>query len=894
MENLKTKPSVWWMLAWVLGGAWLLAVLTGDKSAIWAGGLLGYLFAETVHLRGLIGHLLRRLQIQETEKPLGEPPQAHAVPSDLPPPPVPVAASAETVARIKPQPSPVSGSLLPPALSQLDRLIGQAVAWFRRGNPLARAGIVVLFFGGSFLAKYSAERGLFPIELRFLALAAGALALLILGWRMRQRRATFSQILQGGGIAGLYLTLFAATRLYSLLPLGLALPLLVAVAVSGAVLAAAQGALPLAVIGSGGGFLAPILLSTDSSNHIALFSYYTALNLGIFAVAWFRAWRVLNLLGFVFTFGITGVFRVLSYQPDKRVSTDFFLLLFFLLYVAVSILFSLRQKPDLRGYVSGSLVFGLPVVAFTLHATLISKIEYGLAWSALGFGLFYLGLAWALFHSGRQNLRLLCEAFAALGVIFISLTIPLAFDRQTTTAMWAIEGAGLFWIGLRQRRKLARAFGAGLQLLGGVGYLIGLPELSAAPSVGNSAYVGTLMLTTAGFCTGLWLFRNKGELASYERGSDTAAALWAVAWWMYGGLAEIGRSVPETWDYGASLAFGALTLAGLSLLSRRLRWAFPERIATALLPLMAVAGIIAAVGRHPFAEAGCVGWVLYLGAGYFLLLRLEPPVGQSLKHPVSTLHAGLYWLLALLTAWESHDRIAQTVSGIWRDLPWGLAPALLLWAVARPLPFWPVSKHRDTYRLQGAAPLAAAAAVWIFCINLSSNGSAAGLPYLPLFNPLDVSVALILAVLVYWWASLGAERRGTLHLEPIVRAIAGGLVFLWLSAALVRTLHHLAGTPWDWHGVRHSFLVQASLSIFWGLLGLSLITLSARRAQRLLWLVGAGLMGVVVIKLFLIDLEGSGTLARIVSFLGVGGLLLFAGYLSPLPPSSGRSPHEPG
>jgi uncharacterized membrane protein len=45
-------------------------------------------------------------------------------------------------------------------------------------------------------------------------------------------------------------------------------------------------------------------------------------------------------------------------------------------------------------------------------------------------------------------------------------------------------------------------------------------------------------------------------------------------------------------------------------------------------------------------------------------------------------------------------------------------------------------------------------------------------------------------------------------------------------------------------------------------------------------------MGVVVLKLFAIDLEGTGTLARIVSFLTVGGLLLAAGYLSPLPPDS--------
>ena len=113
--------------------------------------------------------------------------------------------------------------------------------------------------------------------------------------------------LQGGGIAGLYLTVFAATRLYQLLPLDARLR------IAGG---RSRSRLPcsrsrrtrssLAVIGTAGGFLAPILVSTGSGNYVALFTYYALLNLGVFAVAWFKTWRVLNVLGFLFTFTITG------------------------------------------------------------------------------------------------------------------------------------------------------------------------------------------------------------------------------------------------------------------------------------------------------------------------------------------------------------------------------------------------------------------------------------------------------------------------------------------------------------------------------------------------------------------------------------------------------------
>ena len=43
-------------------------------------------------------------------------------------------------------------------------------------------------------------------------------------------------------------------------------------------------------------------------------------------------------------------------------------------------------------------------------------------------------------------------------------------------------------------------------------------------------------------------------------------------------------------------------------------------------------------------------------------------------------------------------------------------------------------------------------------------------------------------------------------------------------------------------------------------------------------------LAVVVGKLFLLDLANSGTVARIVSFLGVGGLLMIIGYVAPVPP----------
>ncbi len=70
----------------------------------------------------------------------------------------------------------------------------------------------------------------------------------------------------------------------------------------------------------------------------------------------------------------------------------------------------------------------------------------------------------------------------------------------------------------------------------------------------------------------------------------------------------------------------------------------------------------------------------------------------------------------------------------------------------------------------------------------------------------------------------------------------------------------------------------------WSLIGVALMVTGHRRARRALWGVGAALLGLVVAKLFLVELADRGTLSRIVSFIVVGGLMLAVGYFAPIPP----------
>jgi hypothetical protein len=138
-------------------------------------------------------------------------------------------------------------------------------------------------------------------------------------------------------------------------------------------------------------------------------------------------------------FSIGTLWGARFYRPELFESTEPFLVLFFAMYLIIPILFARKRAPELKSYVDGTLIFGTPLVAFGLQTQLVRNIEYGAAWSALVLSGIYLLLARWLFMRNRDALRLLVEAFLALGV-------GVRHARHPTRIGWALDlghvGAG--------------------------------------------------------------------------------------------------------------------------------------------------------------------------------------------------------------------------------------------------------------------------------------------------------------------------------------------------------------------------------------------------------------------------------------------------------------------
>jgi uncharacterized membrane protein len=786
--------------------------------------------------------------------------------------------------------SPTSGGYSPAAdVPDEPAFLKVVREYFTGGNTVVRVGILILFFGVAFLLRYVAEHSHVPIQIRLSAVAFGGFVLLALGWRLRGKRRGYALALQGGGVGILYLTVFAALRLYSLMPPSVAFAIFVSLAAFTAALAVVQNSQSFAFLAVTGGFLAPILATTGEGNHIALFSYYVVLNAVILAISWYKTWRPLNLAGFAFTFIISAAWGALRYKSELFASTEPFLVLFFVFYVAIAVLFSLRQTPQLRGYVDGTLVFGTPIAAFGYQSAMLHDRHLALALSAVVVGVFYFALA-AIFHRLQRSFqRLLIESFMALGVVFLTVATPLALSGTATGVTWVLEGAALVWIGARQHRVLPRLFGVLLQFAAALIQINDADRFLEGMAPPFGLYLARAVTAFAAVLSAVLLRKYAERLRPYEAAASPVLFFLGVAEWLFCGFIEIDRQAPDGYRLSLGLVLVTVTALACSELSRRTALTLARVPALCLLPALLVFAALSLIPpvHHPCDHGGWLAWPLAFAGFYVICRRHEGEPDESLAN---WLHVVSAWLLVALLTWQVDWFIDQGVAGrgSWPAVGWMLIPACVLFLLPRGVErlSWPLRTHREAYLWLAGGGVALYLAFWSLGTNLSLPGDPYPFPYVPLLNILDLAQVLVLAVLWrFWLFSRSAQRTPDLDLDdaPAMTALSA-LAFIWLNAALIRALHRWADVPLDFDAVIRSTLVQTALSIFWTVLALATMLVATRRASRVVWITGACLLGATIVKLFAVDLSHVGTVERIVSFVGVGLLTLVIGYFSPLPP----------
>jgi uncharacterized membrane protein len=330
---------------------------------------------------------------------------------------------------------------------------------------LNRLGILAVLVGLSYFLKLAFDNGWIGPTTQVIIGLLGGVALLFWSERFRARNyAAFAYSLKAIGFGALYLSLWAASQYYHLVPPTVAFFGMCAVTLISAALSLRQNAELLAAFALIGGFLTPVLVSTGENHEIVLFTYLALLDLGTVWLVAIKGWRRLTLAGFAGTAALFAAWATTFYSEPQLAITLSFASFFFLLFALAPLIANLRDTDrDLTALLTlmnaGAYFYACYLMLYLHHRT-------SLAWLMVAVAVFYFLLTRMLKRrSGTAN-AMLASLTLALGVGFLTVAIPLKLDRYWIDLGWLVEAGALFWAAHRSKGWLLRVLGVAALGLG--------------------------------------------------------------------------------------------------------------------------------------------------------------------------------------------------------------------------------------------------------------------------------------------------------------------------------------------------------------------------------------------------------------------------------------------
>jgi uncharacterized membrane protein len=786
-------------------------------------------------------------------------PIAPAAPAPLPPvaaeprpiPPPPVAAVAEAA---------------PAEADSLEARIGSR--W------LLYVGVGAIVVAAAYFVKLAFDSQWITESMRVAIGGAAGLALAWLGRRfVRAGYPLYGQMLAGGGIAILYLSVYAAFNFYALVERGVAFSLMAAVTGLAAWLADAQRAQGLALMAVGGGFLTPFLIGGDTDAQAALFGYDAILVAGTAALASRRDWPALNLVSYVLAFvTITGWFSRF-YTDAAYLRTVSFLTVFCALFCYI-LARAWRSTHELA-----------PIVGLTLAT---APVAYYATTVVL---LFPHGLALLVFFvaatvAGLVIARRVGAAWGRLA-IWLVVAVPLA--------VWIAEAAGPSWLSpaltvaiaiaalhlgsqidaASQSTGRVRPADVALLHLTGLG-LFALVYLLLEDRSANTVAMSAIAISAAHGALAVWAKRFRDELSLHFGAVAAALAATAVALWADGAWALVGLSVEAAalvaiglrtgrdWlRLGGSLLLGLATLRFMNLefgpVATDHRVLLNESAAAALVLIALLYGL----ARLHRREMGRLTARAQQDSDYFLLV-MNGVICAGVTHEI---HA--FWELREGGRPAELSRMAS------------LATAWALQAVG--IIRVGLTRQRDWLRLVGGALLLVPVAWLAFSLWADVLERIRPLEGYVLLVNARAAAALIVVAALGWLAAvhyrLRAASEDAFGPEIAVAVLGAAILTLGLLSAEASAFWYLRDAAGgDARRVFH-FARELTLSILWAGSAAALVAAGIRRRYAPIRYLAIALFVATMVKVALVDLAQLERLYRVLSVMALGFLMLLASYL---------------
>ena len=789
------------------------------------------------------------------------------------------------------------------ARADLEKFIGE--------NLISKIGIIVLVLGVGIGAKYAIDNNLISPLTRIVIGYIFGFGLIGLAIKLRTKYHNFSAVLISGGMAIMYFLTYFAHSSYALIPQLIAFALMAVFTVLTVAAALVYNRQVIAHIGLVGAYAVPFLLSTDSGNYLALFSYMTVVNAGILAISLKRNWKPLFYTSSGFTWAIFYTWFITKYSVAEHFNLALvFLGVFFGIFYVTKLLQRrlAESERDEKENLISALATGFIFFAFCI-AVSDAALEAAAFWTFFS----YLSIA---------SVAILATSLRIYGREFMYLVVPF---------VWVIYGT---WFVNRydatQHVALAATFAS---LFFAIFYFSILWHRLAEDNFTLIEHT-SLILTNAfafyGF--GYSIMDGQDSLRDYL-GAFTAAnaALHFVV------STVVSRLKPKAIDVSHVLVILILTFAAIAVPVQfdgnvvTIVWAaeaavlfwFGRTRGVRLFEYSSYAMMLLATGSmfmdwaisyldrtsgigpmSPIANGDFVAAAVFVAAFGFIYItnrddRFEPAISVELVRPVGYLIAAvgtfvLYNMFRVEIGNYFHIRSTAigstgitTPVGPYGDLQWFNIVAQINYTIL----FLIAMAAANLKKVRSAAlalinsglsvlALGIFATVGMFIFSELRVAFMSGEFEGPVFIAPWMHIAirpisyLFAAVLIYWLYrysrdELVAEKVPEYAASLLLDAVAYSFVFIAASCELVNLMgqFHIPDAT------------KLGLSILWGVYALALIVIGIARDKKHLRIAAIVLLAVTLAKLFLYDIADLDTIPKTILFVTLGITLLVISFL---------------
>ncbi len=768
-------------------------------------------------------------------------------------------------------------------------------------------GGLALALGGGFLVKYSIDEGLLSPAVRIVLGLIFGVALIGFGEHIRRKRGGISWLdgapdyipsaISAAGLFTLFAVVYSAYALYDFIPAILAFVLMAGISLGASIMALAQGRFFI-YLGLLGGMLVPVLVSTGNNNAWALFPYLLFIATSSLWVVKQRGWIDAAMATIALALFWVLIWFATNWHDGDIAPVGLYLIAlggvsgFWLTGASLSRAEGTTANSIRPVHPVSMLYDAATLFIFVLLAALV-RIDHYSAFALMLFGVAMVGQAFILYRSAEQDsgglaalaasvfllatwhmphlvdFNTIYGANAATPLLLLPIAPP-GFTTFITMALMLAMGVGAaIYAALPslQRKPMWASLGAAYPVIILVviygrlnNFDVSFPF--AAMAVGLAALL-TMAVMQLNKMRADW---TQAPIAAYAAGATAALAL------------ALTMVLRDAWlSFALTLEVVALGHIWRLYPLKGLRRLALVLAAIVLVRLFLNGSIFDYAGGQPL---GIVNWLFYgygLSAGLFIyaakLFSQEDAIDQD-DGLLSTLKAGAVMMVIAFTTFEIRVLLGETGNLLGKVTQLEAALQTINWGVATTILFWMEIKHGDiviqmlrkvmTVISLGGLLLAGTITNNVFFRNIDVGSMVVfNLQLLQFFVP-----GLLYASKAYL-----ALRADKLRSQKIYGGVALVTFFVWISVEVRHFFHpYNVSTPssdWETYSYSLAWLLYAVLLLFGGIV----------RGQTKLRMAGLALLGVVVLKVFIFDMNNLDGIARALSFMGLGAALIGIGYL---------------